>query len=515
MLDAAIKTQLQDVYASLESSLTLRVLSSTHDKQDELVSMLNDIASTSSKINVDVVSETSEYPRFFLDKDGTPTGIAFTGIPGGHEFTSLVLALLNADGKGKLPDEDTLKRVSRLKGAIHLRTFISLSCENCPEVVQALNVMALNHDNFEHEMIDGDVAIGDVEGLNLQGVPSVMSGNDLVSSGKVNFSDLLDRLESHFGAEEASEEDKHLGHYDSIVIGGGPAGVSAAIYIARKGLSVAVVTDRMGGQLQDTKGIENMISIPYIEGPGLSSKLAEHLSEYDVKILENRRVDEIIDGESKTLNFSSGEVATTRSVVMATGAQWRTLGVPGEKEYVGRGVAYCPHCDGPYYKGKDVVVVGGGNSGIEAAIDLSGIVKSVTVLEFMPTLKADEVLVKKAESISNITIIKNVKTNEVLGDDDKVTGLTLEDRDSGKSYEHKTDGVFVQIGLKPNSDLVSSLVTMTKYGEIEIDEKCRTSVAGIYAAGDVTTVPYKQIVIAMGEGAKAGLTVFEDLVVNA
>lgn len=514
MLDSAITAQLHDVYASLESTITFRVTTSSHAKQTELVEMLTAVASTSSRIEVNGVAETSEYPHFSILKNGVATGISFTGVPGGHEFTSLILAVLNSDMKGKLPDVDTQKRVARLNGPIRLRTFISLSCENCPEVVQALNMMALFHSDFEHEMVDGDVATEIVDSLSLQGVPSVMSGRDLVSSGKVNFSDLLDRLESHFGTQALSDTDKDLGQFDSIVVGGGPAGVSSAIYMSRKGMRVALVTDRMGGQLQETKGIENMISIPYVEGPGLSAQLANHVAEYEITVLENRRVVSISDSELKTVSFSSGEVATTRSVVMATGSQWRKLGVPGEKEYVGRGVAYCPHCDGPYYKGKDVVVVGGGNSGIEAAIDLSGIVKSVTVLEFMPNLKADSVLVKKAENMSTITIKKNIKTLEVIGDETSVTGLKIEDRETGSTSVLPTEGIFVQIGLQPNSELVSDLVKITQYGEIEIDEKCRTSVPGIYAAGDVTTVPYKQIIIAMGEGAKAGLTVFEDLIVK-
>lgn len=513
MLDSAIVQQLQSVFARLEAPLTLVRGRSDHAKQAELDEMLDQVASTSDKITIRD-GEPAEVPRFSIEHDGSPTGIAFVGIPGGHEFTSLILAILNSDGKGKLPDEALLDRVRRLKGPVQLRTFVSLSCENCPDVVQALNLMASVHPAFEHSMVDGEFAQDEVERLRIQGVPSVIGNDTLISSGKATFGDLLARLEKEYGSEEASAEPRDLGLYDVAVIGGGPAGVATAIYTARKGLKTTLITDRLGGQLQDTKGIENMISVKYTEGPQLSAALNEHLSAYDIELLEHRRVERLTPGTEKgdpaELALDSGETMTANAVVIATGAKWRELGVTGEREYLGRGVAYCPHCDGPYYKGKDIAVVGGGNSGVEAAIDLAGMVKSVTLIEFAPDLKADQVLVDKLHSLTNVTVHTNAKTTVVEGDGEAVTGLTYEDLDTGTSTTVPLEGVFVQIGLVPNSAFVADYVETNAWGEIEVDAKGRTNVPGIYAAGDVTTVPYKQIVIALGDGAKAGLAAFED-----
>jgi alkyl hydroperoxide reductase subunit F len=438
-------------------------------------------------------------------------------VPGGHEFTSLVLAILNADGKGKLPDEMILERVKRLKGPIHLRTFISLTCENCPEVVQALNLMALHHPNFSHTMIDGGIKQDEVQRLNIQGVPSVMSGDTLLSSGKTNFVELLTKLESSFGVNEAAAIDPaklDLGRFDVVVLGAGPGGASAAIYSARKGLKTAIIAERLGGQVQDTKGIENLISVKYTEGPQLAAQLFQHISAYDIKLLEHRKVRSVSEGDIKKIVLESGETLETKSLIIATGAKWRELGIPGEKDYLGRGVAFCPHCDGPYFKGKDIAVIGGGNSGVEAAIDLAGIVKSVTVFEFNAELKADRVLVTKLESLPNVRIVTHARTNRIIGDSSRVTALEYEDRTSGQLRDLELDGVFVQIGLVPNSAFIKDVVQTNKYGEIVIDDKCRTNVPGIYAAGDVTNVPFKQIIIAMGEGAKAGLTSFEDIMLR-
>ncbi len=517
MLDSYILEQLKSVYQALENEVTLNVAKSNHEKQSELMDLARSLASTSSKIVLKESSEESQIPRLTLDYQGAPTGITFLGVPGGHEFTSLVLAILHADGKGKLPDETILARVKRLKGPIEVRTFISLSCENCPEVVQALNIMALHHPEFKHSMIDGGLVQDEVEKLGIQGVPSVMSGNKLISSGKIGLVDLITKLEKEFGINEevdAAPQNLDLGQFDVVVVGSGPAGASAAIYSARKGLKTAIIAERVGGQVQDTKGIENLISVKYTEGPQLAAKLAEHISDYPIKLLEHRRVKSVSSGPMKKLELESGEFLETKSLIVATGAKWRELGIPGEKEYLGRGVAFCPHCDGPYFKGKDIAVIGGGNSGVEAAIDLAGIVKSVTLFEFAPDLKADQVLVKKLESLPNVKIHKNARTSRVIGDNGKVTALEYEDRSSGELKQIELDGVFVQIGLVPNSSFIKDLVTTNRYGEIEVDEKCRTNVPGIYAAGDVTTVPYKQIIIAMGEGAKAGLTSFEDIMLK-
>lgn len=510
MLEDAIKTQLKTVFASLERTIELVFDDSDHAKQGELGEMLTEVSATSDKIMVLQSGQSSAYPRFIVRRGGEETGITFSGIPGGHEFSSLVLAILNTDGKGRMPDPAIAAKIKSLKGPVKLKTYISLSCQNCPDVVQALNQMAILHPQFQHEMIDGEFVQDEVETLKIQGVPAVTCEGKLISSGKVSFVDLLAKLQDTFGSEAASQEAVDLGEYDVVVLGAGPAGASAAVYTARKGLKTAIIADRIGGQLQETKGIENFISIPYTEGPHLSASLHKHIQEYDIEILEHRRVDSVATGDVKTLKLDSGETVRTKALVVTTGAKWRELGVPGEKEYLGRGVAFCPHCDGPFYKGKDIAVIGGGNSGVEAAIDLAGIVKSVTVIEFMPELKADNVLVDKLNSLRNVGVIKNARTNKVIGDGEKVVALEYENRGTQELQQIELDGVFVQIGLVPNSQFIKDIVDTNKFGEIIIDEKCRTSQPGIYAAGDVTTIPYKQIVIAMGEGAKAGLAVFED-----
>ncbi|MBC74606.1 MAG: alkyl hydroperoxide reductase subunit F [Halobacteriovoraceae bacterium] len=515
MIDTNMLNQLKEVFKRLENTVELVYDQCDNSKQEELVDMLSAVAKTSEKINVRQSDQISQTPRFRLRANGAFNGVVFSGIPGGHEFSSLVLAILNSDKKGKLPDESIIGRIQRLKGPIRLRTFISLSCENCPEVVQTLNLMAIFHPDFQHEMVDGAFSRDEVESLNIQSVPSVVqSDGRLLSAGKTGLGELLSKLEDEFGSSQS--ETQTLGDYDVVVVGGGPAGASAAIYSARKGLKTAIIAEKIGGQVQDTKGIENLISVTYTEGPQLSAQLAKHIAEYDIQVLEHRRVKNVVNDTLKTVDLDSGERLNTKALIVTTGAKWRELGVPGEKEYIGRGVAYCPHCDGPMYKGKNVAVVGGGNSGVEAAIDLSGIVNSVTLLEFGPELKADQVLVEKAKSIKNISIITNAKSTQILGDEDKVVGLEYEDLANKQINNIEVDGVFVQIGLAPNSGFVRDIVETNRFGEIETDEKCKTSVEGIYAAGDVTTTPYKQIIIAMGEGAKAALAAFEDLtMVNA
>jgi alkyl hydroperoxide reductase subunit F len=512
MLDNNLIEQLKSVYENLTSSITLSYDKSTHSKQNELVDMLTQVASTSDKIKTNETDNESSVPHFEILKEDNPVGISFTGIPGGHEFTSLVLGILNSDLKGKLPDEMITNRIRNLSGKINLKTYISLSCENCPEVVQALNIMAIFNDNITHEMIDGEFAQEEISSLNIQGVPSVVADGELIHSGKSDLTNLLNKLEDKFGADELEARD--LGNFDVVVVGGGPAGISSAIYTTRKGLKTAVITDKVGGQMQETKGIENFISVPYTEGPELSAALAKHASEYDIKLLEHRRVKSIENGLLKNIVLNSNETLKAKSVIIATGAKWKELGIEGEKEYLGRGVAFCPHCDGPYYKGKNISVIGGGNSGVEAAIDLAAIVNKVTLVEFLPELNADEVLVKKLKELPNVEILTNAKTSKIVGDGDKVTSIEVESRSSGESSQIELDGVFVQIGLAPNSEIFKKIVETNSYGEIMIDDKCRTSTSKIYAAGDVTTVPYKQIIISMGEGAKAGLAAFEDLVLK-
>ena len=511
MLDTEILEQLKTVYSNLQSEYVFSVYPSQHPNQEELLVMLEALASTSPKLHV--VQSGPEVPEVLFDllKDGAPTGVRFRAVPGGHEFTSLVLSVLNADGKGKLPDDGIISRVKALKGPIDLRTYISLSCTNCPDVVQALNIMALLHGDIRHTTIDGGLATEEVTRLGIQAVPTVYSGDKLLHVGKSTFAELLDSLEEAFGADESPiAEDQPKKAYDVVVVGGGPAGISAAIYSARKGLRTALVAQKVGGQVQETLGIENLVSVTYTEGPKLAADLEKHLRAYPVELLEHRRVERIVDGDVKELKLKGGEVITATSIILATGAKWRELGIPGEKEYLGRGVAFCPHCDGPFYKGKRVAVVGGGNSGVEAAIDLAGICSHVTLVEFLDVLKADSVLVKKLHSLPNVEVILNARATDIVGTGESVTGLNLRDRAQDEARTVNIDGVFVQIGLVPNSAIAKDLLEVNRFGEIVIDARCRTNVPGIYAAGDVTTVPFKQIVIAMGEGAKAALSAFED-----
>lgn len=514
MLDETLLEQLKSAFSPLENSIALVYYDNGHADQPELLAMLNDIASTSQKISV-VKSESKSFstasPEFYIVKNEKPTGIVFKGIPNGHEFTSLILAILHTDGKGKFPDTNLIQRIKNIKGPVLVKTYISLTCENCPDVVQALNQMALLHGNFTHEMVDGAYFQDEINALGIQGVPSVVCNQTLLHSGRAQLIDLINKLEEALGKVAAADQvSQDLGTFDVVVIGGGPAGASAAIYSARKGLSTAIIAEKMGGQVQETKGIENLISVIYTEGPQLAAQLAKHIASYPIRLLEHRRVSKIDIKDSNHIYLDGGEHLKAKNIIVATGAKWRELGIPGEKEYLGRGVAFCPHCDGPFYKGKKIAVVGGGNSGVEAAIDLAGIVKEVILFEYMPELKADKVLVDKLLSLPNVKVVTNAKTQKITGDGQKVSALEYQDRKTEKAIEVELDGIFVQIGLLPNSQFIKDIVETTKYGEIVVDNKGRSSVKGIYAAGDVTTTPYKQIIISMGEGAKAALAAFED-----
>ena len=512
MLDQDLIQQLKSIFSSLDGKITLKVAQSSHEDQKDLLALLESVKETSANVEVKVSSETASFPQFKILHNQNETGISFKGIPTGHEFSSLVLAILNSDRKGKFPDEMIIQRIKNIKGPIRLQTYISLSCENCPNVIQNLNLMALIHQDFKHEMIDGGYVQEDIKKLGIQGVPSVINDGKLIHSGRIELLDLIDKLEKNFGINEnATTVSKHLGQFDVIIVGGGPAGASSAIYSARKGLKTAIIAEKIGGQVRETKGIENLVSVLYTEGPELAAKLNEHMGQYPIQIFEHRRVETIEQGTTKKIKLQSGEEIEAKAVIITTGAKWRELGIPGEKEYIGRGVAFCPHCDGPYYKGKKIAVIGGGNSGVEAAIDLSNIVKEVVLVEYASELKADKVLVEKLKTLSNVSIITNAKTEEVLGNGQKVEGLLFENRNTKEKTRIDLDGVFVQIGLLPNSQFIKGFVETTQNGEIVVDQKCRTSQKGIYAAGDVTTVPYKQIIIAMGEGAKAALSAFEDL----
>ena len=514
MITQDIKKALKGYFASMQKNITFVLQTGEHSKRDELKQFLSDVAGVSDKIQLEE-RDTNGVLRssisFLLEADGEDTGIRFSGIPGGHEFNSFVLALLHASGTALKIDDSVASLVKGVKDELKFEVFISLSCHNCPDVVQALNQFALLNPNISSEMIDGGLYQSLVEERDIQGVPSVYLNGELFANGKVDAATLIDRLLEFDPSLKEVNKGQSLPLQDVTVIGGGPAGVSAAIYSARKGLKVTVVADRFGGQVKDTMGIENLISVPKTTGPELVGNLAEHMKDYDITLKEHVRVDNIEKGNIKTLTLSSGEQIQTKSLIVATGARWRELGVPGEKENVGNGVAYCPHCDGPFFKGKDVAVIGGGNSGIEAALDLAGIVKSVTVFEFMPTLKADQVLIDQAEKRDNITIIKNAATKQIVAENGKVSAIEYQDRATNEEHSLPLAGVFVQIGLVPNSQFMKGVVDLTQYGEIVVDSKCNTSEPGIYAAGDVTTVPYKQIVISMGEGAKASLAAFEYL----
>jgi len=518
MLTKEIKEALMGYTTNMQNDVTFVVQTGEHQKRAELITFLKDFAKVSKRIEVeerDTEGALRSPVSFMLEVDGVPNGIQFSGIPSGHEFNSLVLAVLHSSGTPLKLDESLKNIVSNVQQELKFEVYMSLSCHNCPDVVQAVNQFATINPKIKTETIDGGIYPELVEKNDIQGVPTVFLNGEVFANGKVDTAQLLDKLIQKYPEITSVGEQEELPLQDVTVIGGGPAGVSAAIYAARKGLKVTMIADRFGGQVKDTMGIENLISVTKTTGPELAGALQAHLNEYDITMKEHFRVEKVEKGDIKTIHLSSGEKITTRTLIVATGAKWRELGVPGEKENIGNGVAYCPHCDGPFFKGKDVAVIGGGNSGIEAALDLAGIVKTVTVFEFMPELKADQVLVEQAEARSNITIVKNVMTKQIVAESGKVTGIEYQDRDTNEVITKNLEGVFVQIGLIPNSEFMKGVIELSQYGEIVIDERGQTSEAGIFACGDVTTVPYKQIVIAMGEGAKASLAAFDYLLMNS
>ena len=516
MLTPDIITALKSYTANMQNDVTFVLQTGEHSKRAELVDFLEQITATSERLSLEHKDAGYRSALTFELVTDSSTGVQFSGIPSGHEFNSLILSVLWASGTPMKLD-DNLKSIisNELQSQLHFEVFISLDCHNCPDVVQALNQFALLNPNITTEMIDGGLYQNVIEERDIQGVPSVYLNGERFANGKTELSTLVDTLTERIPELKNTEfKGPELPLQDVTVVGGGPAGVAAAIYAARKGLAVTIAADVMGGQVKDTMGIENLISVSKTTGPELVGNMQTHLADYDVTIKEHVRVDTIEQGQIKTLTLSSGEKIRSKTIIIATGARWRELGVPGEKENIGNGVAYCPHCDGPFFKGKDVAVIGGGNSGIEAALDLAGIVKSVTVFEFMPTLKADQVLINQAEKRDNISILKNVATNQIHATNGKVSSIEYTDRATEAVSNLELHGVFVQIGLVPNSQFAEGLVEMTPYGEIQIDERCKTSEAGIFACGDVTTVPYKQIVISMGEGSKASLSAFEYLLTN-
>ncbi len=514
MLDANMKAQVRDAFQGLEHQYTLEILlRQDHPSAGQFLELMEDVASCSDNIVTQI--SPGEDLRFTILKNGQATRMDFHMVPNGHEFTTLLLAILNLDGKGKnLPDPVVARRIEALRGDIKISSYISLSCTNCPDVVQAINVMTILNPNIHHRIVDGSINQDEVNKLGIQAVPTVYAADQQLSVGRSTLAELLEKLETVYESETDAVTET-VQEYDVVIAGAGPAGVSAAIYSARKGFRVALVADKVGGQVNETLDIENLISTPLTTGPELAAKLYDHLREYPIDVLENRKITRVenVDGYKKTYT-TLGETLLSPALIIATGASWRRLGVEGEEKYIGNGVAFCTHCDGPFYKDKKVIVVGGGNSGLEAAVDLSAIASEVTVLEYADTLKGDQILQDKLAQTPNVKIITAAQTLEILGDTKKVRGLRYKSRISDEIVELPIDGVFVQIGLVPNSQVFSDLVDSTAQGEIKIDAHCRTNVPGVYAAGDVSNVPYKQIVIAMGEGSKAALSAFDDQIKN-
>ncbi len=512
MLDTAIKNQLQAYLGKVTHDVEITASLDSGDKSQEMRTLLQEITALSPRLAYREVNDDNERkPSFALNRAGSTMGVRFAGIPMGHEFTSLILALLQVGGHPPKASDDVLEQIRNLEGEYVFETYISLSCQNCPEVVQALNLMSVINPNIRHTMIDGALFQDEVSARQIMAVPTIFLNGQNFGQGRMELEEILAKIDTGAAAREAAKLAKK-DVFDVLVVGGGPAGASAAIYSARKGIRTGVVGERFGGQVLDTLSIENFISVKETEGPKLAAALEQHVREYDVDIMNLQRAAALIPGDLIEVKLESGASLKAKSVIIATGARWRELNVPGEKEYRNKGVAYCPHCDGPLFKGKRVAVVGGGNSGVEAAIDLAGIVGHVTLLEFDSKLRADEVLQRKLRSLANVTVITDAQTTEVTGDGSKVNGMRYTDRKSGAAQTIALEGIFVQIGLLPNTDWLKGTVALSNRGEIEVDAKGQTSVPGVFAAGDVTTVPYKQIIIAMGEGSKAALGAFDHLI---
>ncbi|ELV8678403.1 alkyl hydroperoxide reductase subunit F [Vibrio vulnificus] len=518
MLDQAIKQQLTQYLTNLKQDVRLVVSLDDSKGSQDILALANEIADLSPLISVVRDDKASaRKPVMTVTNPEKSTALRFAGLPMGHEFTSLVLALLHSGGHPIKLDAETIEQIAQLDKELDVEVFISLSCQNCPDVVQAFNMMAAINPKIRATMIDGALFQDEVKQRDILAVPSVFVNGELFGQGRMSLTEILNKLDDG-AAEKAAASLNEKEPYDVLVVGGGPAGAAAAIYAARKGIRTGIVAQRLGGQVMDTMAIENFISVKHTEGPKLAANLGEHLKEYGVDIITEQQAEKLMgaqyteDGKIH-VNLQSGATLKSNSVILSPGARWREMNVPGEQEYRNKGVAYCPHCDGPLFKGKKTAVIGGGNSGIEAAIDLAGIVEHVTVLEFADTLRADQVLINKANSLPNIDIITMAQTTEVVGDGKRVTGLKYKDRNTDEIKQLDLAGIFVQIGLVPNTEwLKDSDVELSARGEIEIGSRGETSLEGVFAAGDATTVPYKQIIIAMGEGAKASLGAFDYLI---
>jgi len=513
-LDITIKNQLQDYMTRLVNPIKLLANLDETASSQEMLEMLEEVATLSEKITLNKETDVSKrIPSFEVNRETDVTGITFAGIPSGHEFTSFVLALLQAGGHPLKIDAEKIEQIKNIQGKFHFETYISLSCHNCPDVVQALNAMSIINSNISHVMIDGALFQKEVEDKQIMAVPTIFLNDKPFGQGRMELDEIVNKIDSSASLKEAEKISKKE-TYDILIVGGGPAGASAAVYSARKGLRTGIVSERFGGQVMDTLGIENFISVKATEGPKLVTALEEHVKEYDVDIMNLQRAKSIQKNDENALfevELENGGKLKSKSVIVATGARWRELNVPGEKEFKGKGVAYCPHCDGPLFKGKHVAVIGGGNSGVEATIDLANIVGHVTLFEFAPELKADDILQKRLYSLPNVDVILNAQTLEVLGTD-KVNSMIYLDRETNEKKTIPLEGIFIQIGLLPNTDFVKNTVDLSKFGEIIIDSHGQSSLKGLFAAGDATTVPYKQIIIAMSEGAKASLGAFDYLI---
>ncbi len=506
LLDADIKAQLAQYLQLLENDIVLTVSAGDDPVSRDLLALIDELTAMSPKIKVEK-AKLERTPSFSVNRVGEDTGVTFAGVPLGHEFTSLVLALLQVSGRPPKVDESVVKRVQNLRGTYRFETYVSLTCHNCPDVVQALNAMSVLNPNISHTMIDGAAFKEEVEQKGIMAVPTVFLNGKLFASGRMSIEDILAKLGSEPDASDFANKDP----FDVLIVGGGPAGAAAAIYAARKGIRTGIVAERFGGQILDTLAIENFISVKYTEGPKLAASLEEHVKQYDVDVMSSQRAKRLEKKDLIEVELENGAVLKSKTVIIATGARWRNLGVPGEDEFKNKGVAYCPHCDGPLFEGKHVAVIGGGNSGVEAAIDLAGIASHVTLLEFAPELKADAVLQDRLYSLPNVTVIKNAQTTEITGTD-KVNGLTYIDRETGEEHHIELQGVFVQIGLVPNTEWLEGTVERNRFGEIVVDKRGATSLEGVFAAGDCTDSAYKQIIISMGSGATAALSAFDYLI---
>ena len=511
MLDANIKAQLKAYLEKLQRPIELVASLDDSAKAQELRSLLDDIAELSNKITLRADGHHALRPSFGVAEPGQAPRIHFAGIPMGHEFTSLVLALLQTGGHPPKVDAAVIEQIKALPGKFEFETFISLSCHNCPDVVQALNLMAVLNPGVTSTMIDGAMFQDVVNERRIMAVPTVFLNGAEFGQGRMTIEEIVAKLDTG-AAARAADEIKAKEAFDVLVVGGGPAGASAAIYAARKGIRTGIVAERFGGQVMDTMGIENFISVKSTEGPKLVAALEQHVKEYSVDVMNLQRAVKLVPGELIEIQLENGATLKSKSVILSTGARWREMGVPGEQEYKAKGVCFCPHCDGPLFKGKRVAVIGGGNSGVEAAIDLAGIVAHVTLLEFAPELRADAVLQTKLRSLPNVTVITEALTTEVIGDGQKVSGISYKNRQTDEIKHVELEGIFVQIGLLPNSDWLKGTVELSDRGEVVIDARGQTSVPGVFAAGDCTTVPYKQIIIAMGAGATASLSAFDHLI---